>query len=103
MEERPPTEKKEAAVPQKPTLSLKQMYDARKRAQVSPQVLFQKFSAAFHAGAKAKRMQLARVSVIYGDPLADEFFFAGYDGQTWEEAVKKIIATPKPQPVPANA
>lgn len=109
MEEKTHPQAQEAAVPAesvKPSLraatakpplpSLKQIYDARKRAQASPQVMFQKCSRAFHAGKKAKTLDLARVSVVYDDALADEFFFDGYDGKSWEDAVKRLIAGKTP-------
>jgi hypothetical protein len=50
------------------------------------------------AGAKAKKMDWARASTAYSDVLADAFFFEGYDGKTWEEAVKNLITPPKPKP-----
>ena len=102
MEEGPRPKKKEAPLSEKPTLSLKQIYQARKRAEIEPRVLFQKWNSAFHAGAKAKRMDWARVSTVYGDPIAEQFFFEGYDGKTWEEAVKHLIGQAKPKPVPAS-
>jgi hypothetical protein len=58
--------------------------------------MFQKCSRAFHAGKKAKTLDLARVSVVYDDALADEFFFDGYDGKSWEDAVKRLIAGKTP-------
>ena len=98
MEQGARTQAEEVKVPEKPAVSLKQLYDARKRAQVSPQVLFHKFRLAFGAGVKAKRMDWARVSTVYGDPVADEFFFEGYDGKSWEEAVKRLMGPQKPKP-----
>jgi hypothetical protein len=79
------------------------MYDARKRARNSPQIMFQNCNRAFHAGNKAKRMQLSRTSIFYGDNLVDQFFFAGYDGEVWEEAVKRLIAGKKPEAATAQA
>jgi hypothetical protein len=65
--------------------------------------MFQKCSMAFHAGEKMKRMQLSRTSPYYdSNPLVDEFFFAGWDGQeNWEQAVQRLIAGKKPQPASA--
>lgn len=64
---------------------------ARMRGRRNNQNLFKHCSASFHAGERAKRMGWQRVSCAYADPLLDEFFFDGYDGKSWEEAVKRLI------------
>lgn len=105
MEEETSTEAKEVAVPAQPARpTLKQLYDMRKQAQAAPQVLFQKCSAAFHAGEKAKRMGWERVPVSYEQysVLPNQFFYDGYDGKSWKEAVHRLIGTPnKPEAQPA--
>lgn len=46
---------------------------------------------AFRRGSAAAFAKFSRTSTEYGDPVLDDFFFAGYDGQSWEDAVKRII------------
>ena len=43
--------------------------------------------AAFQEGQKAKAAHKFRVTPYYDKPGADHFWFAGYDGKTFEEAV----------------
>lgn len=43
---------------------------------------------AWRAGVKARDLGLYRVSPFYEDPVSDEFFFAGFDGMAWENAVR---------------
>ncbi len=40
-----------------------------------------------HAGRKAKIDGFARISPYYDCPPLDHYWFAGYDGKTWEQAV----------------
>ncbi len=96
MEEKAPAQTEEVAVPASPTL--KQLYDMRKRAQVAPQIIFQKCSAAFHAGEKAKRMGWSRTPIDYGEvsALQTAFFYDGYDGKTWTDAVQHLIGKSGP-------
>ena len=72
-------------------MSAKQLYDARKRAQASPQVIFHRCNFAFHAGERAKRMGWQRIPLSVDDPLADEFFYDGYHGKTWQEAAHRLM------------
>lgn len=46
---------------------------------------------AYRRGSGAHFGRLSRTSTEYGDPILDDFFFAGYDGESWEEAVKRLI------------
>ena len=46
---------------------------------------------AFRRGSAAHFGKFSRTSTEYGDPILDDFFFAGYDGESWEEAVKRLI------------
>lgn len=46
---------------------------------------------AFRRGSAANFGKFSRTSTEYGDPEADAFWFAGYDGKSWEEAVREII------------
>jgi len=46
---------------------------------------------AWRRGSKAHDAHLARISTEYENAEADQFFFAGYDGLSWREAVKQII------------
>ena len=64
---------------------------AQKRQRVNGPAMFRRCRAAFHSGKRAKRMDWQRVSTAYCDALADEFFFDGYDGVFWEDAVKRLI------------
>lgn len=105
MEEEARTQSEEAAVPEEPVVAeraaqlqptLKALYDMRKRMQVAPQIIYQKCSAGFHAGEKAKRMGWTRTPVNYNDgPLADDFFYAGFDGESWRETVYRLIGKPQ--------
>jgi hypothetical protein len=45
---------------------------------------------ALSAGRAAKFAHFARISPYYENPELDHFFFAGFDGQSWEEAVKDM-------------
>lgn len=40
---------------------------------------------AFNSGVKAKRCGWFRISPFSNDQMRDVYFFAGYDGMTWEE------------------
>lgn len=46
---------------------------------------------AFRRGSAAAFGKLSRTSTEYENAEADQFFFAGYDGDSWEDAVKRII------------
>lgn len=41
---------------------------------------------AHEAGVIAKHRGWHRVSPYYKDPMSDRFWFAGYDGETWDKA-----------------
>lgn len=43
---------------------------------------------AYKSGEKAKRFSWARLSPFYDDPIADAFFFAGFDGIPWMKAIR---------------
>jgi hypothetical protein len=46
---------------------------------------------AFRRGSAASFGKFSRTSTEYGDPALDDFFYAGYDGESWEQAVKRLI------------
>jgi len=48
----------------------------------APQLL-----TAFRSGQRAKLRGMERLSPYYEMPPMDRYFFAGYDGKTWEEAI----------------
>lgn len=41
-------------------------------------------------GVRAKRQGWQRVSPFYEDYISDRFWFAGYDGQSWEDAKREF-------------
>jgi len=46
---------------------------------------------AYTRGSAAKFAGYSRTSTEYENQEADQFFFAGYDGETWRDAVTRII------------
>lgn len=55
------------------------------------QAITQKLTQAFHRGKRAADMKLSHTSTEYGDLTADEFFYAGYDGESWEAVVNRCF------------
>jgi hypothetical protein len=53
-------------------------------------VFAKKMHLAFTRGQRAKAIKMGRVSTEYDDDNADEYFFAGYDGLSWEQTIKKL-------------
>ncbi len=41
---------------------------------------------AHHAGEVARELNRFRVTPYYNDPISDRFWYAGYDGKSWEQA-----------------
>jgi hypothetical protein len=46
---------------------------------------------AYRRGAAASFGKFSRTSTEYGDPILDAFFYSGFDGMSWEEAVRTHI------------
>jgi hypothetical protein len=46
---------------------------------------------AYAAGERARTCKYSRTSTYYNDPLADEFFYAGYDGLPWESVSRRLF------------
>lgn len=59
--------------------------------QFAYKAMFARCQKLFYAGKRAKQMDWARTSTAYNDPAGDDFFFAGYDGESWESACKRIM------------
>lgn len=57
-------------------------------AAVTNRTMANRLNAAYSLGLKYKGIGMMRVSPIYDDELADQYFFAGYDGKPIEDVGK---------------
>jgi hypothetical protein len=80
MEETKQREETKAPVPAAAVDQVKLIAKLQRRLQMNNQ--------AYKSGEKAKRFSWARLSPFYDDPIADAFFFAGFDGIPWMKAIR---------------